>query len=139
MSETNIQGQVLHGGEAIGPLLLLDEPLSFWGGFDPLTGTILDSHHPQAGETVGGKILALYETRGSAGTPAAIAEAIRRGCGPLAFVLVKSDVNIVTGVSVAAHLYQIIIPVITIAENAFHQLRSGQKIEISSDGNITIR
>ena len=38
---------VLHAGMAQGPVLLLDEPLSFWGAFDPRSGTIIDIHHPQ--------------------------------------------------------------------------------------------
>ena len=36
-------------GLATGEVLVLDEPLSFWGGLDPETGTLIDAHHPQAG------------------------------------------------------------------------------------------
>ena len=138
MTETPFQGRVLHPGTASGQVLLLDQPLSFWGGFDPRTGTILDQQHPQAGESVGRRILALRETRGSAGTPAAIAEAIRRSCGPLAFLMVKSDVNVVTGVKVAAHLYGQIVPVLTIPDQEFEKLRGYSKIRISSDGGINV-
>jgi predicted aconitase len=34
-------------GAASGPILRLDEPLSFWGGLDSATGTIIDRLHPQ--------------------------------------------------------------------------------------------
>ncbi len=139
MTKPTIQGRVLHGGSASGDVLLLDAPLSFWGGFDPRTGTILDQHHPQAGEAVGGKILALRETRGSAGTPAAIAEAIRCGCGPLGFLMARPDVNVVTGVKVAAHLYGQTVPVVTIPDAEFERLIDGMKMEISADGKITTR
>ena len=136
MTGISLQGRILHSGTASGEILLLDAPLSFWGGFDPATGTILDQQHPQAGESVGGKILALRETRGSAGTPAAIAEAIRRGCGPLAFLMVRPDVNVVTGVKVADHLYGETVPVVTIPEADFERLRNGMKMTISADGEI---
>ncbi len=139
MTGTALQGRVLHAGTATGEVLLLDAPLSFWGGFDPRTGTILDQQHPQAGESIGGKILALRETRGSAGTPAAIAEAIRRGCGPLAFLMVRPDVNVVTGVKVAAHLYGQTVPVVTIPDAEFERLQDGRELEILADGIITIR
>ena len=43
--------------------LVLDEPLSFWGGYDPQTGMILDQHHPQAGACISGRILILPATR----------------------------------------------------------------------------
>ena len=32
-------------GEAAGPALVLDEPLSLWGGVDPATATIVDRLH----------------------------------------------------------------------------------------------
>ena len=56
---------VLHPGIAQGPVLLLDEPLSFWGAFDPRSGIIIDIHHPQRGQSLNGKILMMLESRGS--------------------------------------------------------------------------
>ncbi|MEM7428240.1 MAG: DUF126 domain-containing protein [Pseudomonadota bacterium] len=132
----NIQGKTLHEGEAAGPLLVLDEPLSFWGGFDPQTGEIIDRHHPQAGERAGGKILALTETRGSAGTPAGVAEAIRKGEGPAAIIVVKQDVNLVAGAMTAAQLYRIQVPVISIDAGDFARLKTGEQVDIKADGSI---
>ena len=37
---------MLIAGEARGTVLALDEPLSFWGGFDAETGTVIDRAHP---------------------------------------------------------------------------------------------
>ena len=37
-----IRARVLNAAEAQGPVLVLDEPLSFWGAFEPRTGVILD-------------------------------------------------------------------------------------------------
>jgi predicted aconitase with swiveling domain len=83
-----IQGTILNPGEAEGPTLILTEPLSFWGAFDPRTGAIVDTHHAQCGTRLGGHILLLPETRGSGGTPGGIAEAVRRGTGPLGIILI---------------------------------------------------
>jgi predicted aconitase with swiveling domain len=33
-----LRARTLHDGDAAGPLLVLDEPLSLWGGTDPETG-----------------------------------------------------------------------------------------------------
>ena len=38
--------RVLVAGEASGLVLALDEPLSFWGGFESETGTIIDRGDP---------------------------------------------------------------------------------------------
>lgn len=128
---------VLHAGDAEGPLLVLDEPLSFWGGFDPVTGEIVDQHHPQAGARAGGTILVLPETRGSAGTPAGVAEAIRRGCGPIGIITAKKDINLVAGVMTARQLYDICVPVIEIAREDLRALVTGRTARISG-GQLVI-
>ena len=79
-----IAARVLNAGEAEGPVLVLDEPLSFWGAFDPRTGVVLDVHHPQRGACLTGKVLLMRESRGSGSSPGAIAEAIRLGTAPAA-------------------------------------------------------
>lgn len=128
--------EVLNRGTAIGSVLKLSEPLSFWGGFNPKDGRILDQAHPQAGESMTGTILAMPGSRGSAGTPAGIAEALRLGVGPVGFILLKSDVNITTGAQVAARLYDTSVPVLTISRSEFDGLQNGAKLAIS-DGAIT--
>ena len=132
----NIQGRVLVAGSASGPALLLDDPLSFWGGFDPLNGKIIDLHHPQFGRHTAGSVLFIPESRGSAGTPGAIAEALRNGNGPVAFVLGKRDVNISVGVMVANRLYHLDVPVIEISQSLIRQVSNGDEIQIDRDGRI---
>ena len=39
-----------------GAALVLDEPLSLWGGIDPATGEIVDGRHPQRGQRVTGRV-----------------------------------------------------------------------------------
>ncbi len=135
----NIQGRALVAGSAIGPALLLDDPLSFWGGFDPLNGEIIDVHHPQFGRHTAGSVLFIPESRGSAGTPGAIAEALRNGNGPVAFVLGKPDVNISVGVMVANRLYHLDVPVIEISQSLIGQVSNGDEIQIDREGLIDWR
>ena len=134
----NLNSRVLVPGIASGEVLLLDEALSFWGGFDPANGEIIDVHHPQAGNQVGGKILVMPASRGSAGTPACIAETLRNGFGPLAFILGTADVNISVGVSVANRLYGLCIPVIEIDLASVPGFGKYNRIKIRDDGVIEI-
>ena len=60
-----VSAATLAPGRAEGAPLRLDEPLSFWGGLDPLTGRIIDRHHPQFGESVAGCVLMMAAGRGS--------------------------------------------------------------------------
>jgi predicted aconitase with swiveling domain len=93
-------------GSAV-PELRLSEPLSFWGGVDPETGLIIDASHPQAGESVTGKILRMPHGRGSSSSPSVLAESLRLGTGPAAIVLEQSDPMVLLGALVAKLLYGI--------------------------------
>ena len=133
----NIEARVLIPGCAMGPAMVLDDTLSFWGGFNPLNGEIIDVHHPQFQQLVGGSILLIPQSRGSAGTPGGIAETMRNGSGPLAFVLAEPDVNIGVGTLVANRLYNLEIPVLQISLAAMAQIRGGDQLKIDQRGVIS--
>ncbi len=133
-----IHATILNSGVAQGPVLVLTEPLSFWGAYDPRTGCIVDTHHPQSGACLAGHILLLPETRGSGGTPGGIAEAIRRGTAPLGIVLVVPDINLAIGAAVAGRLYGKACPVIAVTAAQYQSLVSEQHIGIAENGQITV-
>ncbi len=135
----SVQGKVLVAGSASGLALLLDEPLSFWGGFDPRNGKIIDVHHPQFGARTAGTVMFIPESRGSAGTPGAIAESLRNGNGPAAFVLAKTDLKISVGVMVANQLYNLDVPVVEISLPLMNQVSNGVQIQINPGGLIDWR
>jgi predicted aconitase with swiveling domain len=98
-------------GVASGPILRLDEPLSFWGGLDSATGTIIDRLHPQRGAAVAGRVLMMPGGRGSSSGSATLAEALRLGNGPAAILMLERDPIVVVGAMVAAELYGLACPV----------------------------
>ena len=128
---------ILHPGKTAGPLLKLSDPLSFWGGFDPRDGRILDRSHPEAGQCIAGTVLALPGSRGSAGTPAGVAEALRRMVGPVAILLPAIDVNIMVGAQVAARLYGIEMPVLELDAGDYDGLVNDARITIS-DAEVSV-
>lgn len=83
--------QILIEGSAEGALLVLEEPISFWGGVDVCSGKIVDHNHPQMGESIAGKVLVLPGTRGSTASPGALLEALAAGVGPAAIILTEPD------------------------------------------------
>lgn len=136
MTARRLHGRVLNPGAAAGEALVLDEPLSFWGGFDPATGRIIDRSHPQADVTIGGKVLIMPASRGSAGTPAGLAEALRTGVGPCAVLLGRVDVNIAVGAQVADALYRRTTPVIVTGDG--HGIRSGDRVTVEENGTVRV-
>ncbi len=131
-----ISATILNGGEAEGPVLALDEPLSFWGAFEPRTGIIIDAHHPQRGVCLAGVVLLMRESRGSGSSPGAIAEAIRLGTAPAAIVLVTPDVNLAIGAQVAETLYGKICPVLIVSATEYTALCGAARLRIAADGAI---
>jgi uncharacterized protein len=125
-----MEGSVLVEGGATGPALVLDEPLSFWGGLDPSTGRIVEANHPQRGESVTGRILAMPSGRGSSSSATVLAEAIRLGTGPAGIVLGEPDDIIVIGALVAEELYGVRVPVLLALPRSFASIHDDDEIEL---------
>lgn len=125
-------------GSAEGEVMTFAEPLSFWGGYDPATGEILDVRHPRRGERVRGRVLALPGTRGSGGTPAALAESIRRGVGPAGILLPEPDANLLTGALVADALYGRRCPIVVLSNDDFASIKDGGWVLIDPLGSVTL-
>ena len=98
-------------GRAHGEVIRLDQGLSFWGGYDPETGTIIDHSHPQRGESLAGKVVVMPYGRGSSSASSVLAEALRLGTGPAAIVLGEPDQILVIGSLVARLLYGVECPI----------------------------
>lgn len=95
---------LLHG-IAVGELRVLTAPVSFWGGVDPKSGTIVDRSHPEFGAAVSGVILAVPHGRGSSSSATVLAEMIRIGTAPSGLLLQEPDQILVTAGYVANTLY----------------------------------
>jgi predicted aconitase with swiveling domain len=106
------EARTLVAGEGEGEALVLDEPLSVWGGIDPATGEIVDVHHPQLGANVAGRVLVMPSGRGSSSSSSVLAEAIRAGTAPTAIVLLETDPIVALGAIVARELYGASVPVV---------------------------
>jgi len=129
-------GRPLHAGEASGVALKLDEPLSFWGGFDPETGQIIDTSHPQVGATLTGRIVVMPGSRGSSGTPGTFAESLRRGTGPAGLIVFKPDINIMAGATVAERLYGCSCPVVLLQSEDLGAVVDNTRVRIETDGTV---
>jgi predicted aconitase with swiveling domain len=136
--ELLMEAQPLIPGEVAGELIVSNEPLSFWGGYDPATGEITDRRHPLSGEIAAGKILALPFTRGSSTTTAVLLEAQRLGNAPRALLTSGVDAFISLASIVADELYHHPIPVYALGEADFQRLKSGDLVELDGEGKVKV-
>jgi predicted aconitase with swiveling domain len=95
-----------------GRALVLADTLSLWGGMDPATGRVIDAHHPQRGASLAGMVVVMPGGRGSSSSASVLAEAVRAGTAPAAFVLGEPDLILSIGAEVAAELYGVRVPVV---------------------------
>lgn len=128
---------VLVPGSARGEVLVLHEPLSFWGGLDVDTGAIIDVHHPQFGASVSAKVLVMPYARGSSSTANSLAESIHRGTGPAAIVLRERDEIVVLGAVVPGELYGQWCPVVVAGAEDYAALSSGDQVTINEGGLLS--
>jgi uncharacterized protein len=98
-------GRLVVGAEAVGPLVVLQEPVSFWGGVDDETGEIIDGHHPQRGTCLARSALLMGATRGSSSSSSTFLECIRRGTAPAVLLLTVADPILVVAVAAAWEIY----------------------------------
>ncbi|WP_448168198.1 aconitase X swivel domain-containing protein [Burkholderia ambifaria] len=114
-----LTGDTLVPGSACANTIVLDKPLSFWGGYDSATGRIVDRGHPQAGASLAGRIMVMPHAKGSSSSSSVLAEAVRNGTGPIGIVLKERDLIISIGAIVAAELYAIAVPVVCVTDEVY--------------------
>ncbi len=131
-----INGRPLVAGEGRGQLLISHEPLSFWGGYDPGSGEIIDRRHPLSGQLANGRVLALPGSRGSSTTTAVMLESIRARVAPAAIIVSQADDFFALAAIVADELYDRTVPVVQITEEEFSRLESGAWVSVGPDGSI---
>ncbi|HEV2690346.1 MAG TPA: DUF126 domain-containing protein [Bryobacteraceae bacterium] len=131
-----MQGQVVVAGKAAGELLVSDQPLSFWGGYDHQTGEIIDRRHPLSGQIAAGRILALPNTIGSSTTTAVLLEAVRAGTAPAAILTTGVDSFLALASIVADEMYSRPIPVVALSAEQFATLKTGTRIRVQRNGGL---
>jgi len=131
---TVLAGKVSHPGNAEGEVLLLTEPVSFWGGVDH-HGEVIDVHHAQHKAKMTNKILVMPSGRGSSSATAVLAELIRTGDGPLAIVMLQCDTILVIGALVSAEIYGISLPIVELEQAEYDQLSDGMRVTVDASSD----
>jgi 2-haloacid dehalogenase len=132
-NRAELQGRALLEGEAAGTALVLEEPLSLWGGLDPRSGRLCDHHHPQLGVTITGRVLVMPSGRGSSSSSSVLAEAVRLGTAPAAILLAAPDEILLLGALVAEYLYGRACPIVVLPEAAHATIATGDQVVVRGD------
>lgn len=122
-------------GVGSGPPIRLRAPVSFWGGVGA-TGRIVDRRHPDVGAQLAGHVVIMVSGRGSSSSASVLAELIRVGAAPAAVVLAQPDPIIALGSIVAAELYALRMPVVTLPLRLHRTLAAAPGLTVRADPSL---
>ena len=134
-----MRAQIILPGRAVGAVLRLDGPLSFWGGVDPYSGALTDPRSPHHGVRIGGRVLMVPETRGSSSSSAVMLELLAAGLAPAAIVMGRLDAILGLGILVAREMGWPTIPLLVLPPVDQAVYRDGERVAIAADGTIERR
>ena len=133
----NGKGVVAGVGE--GFALVSEQPFSFWGDLDPVTGKVINPRSNLAGESIKDKVFVYPRGRGSSTTSAVLLEAVRCSNAPSAIVSVDVEHILALGAIVSQELYSKTVPILAISEDTIRQLRTGDYLIVDASAGKLYR
>ncbi|KAL0261810.1 hypothetical protein SLS55_003242 [Diplodia seriata] len=128
-----VHGTAYVSGRASGEVVASDVEISFWGGVNPLTGEVIDRHHPLSGRSLKGAVLVIPGGRGSCSGSGVMLELLLNDKGPSAVLFERREDILTLGVVVADELFGKSIPVVTLGSNGFRKVLRASHLCV--DGN----
>lgn len=118
---------------AKGRVLTCQQGLSFWGGVDPDTGTIIDVHHPNHGASLTGRIVLMPTSRGSCSGSGVLLQLARNGKAPAALVFREEEDILTLGALIAARLFDRPVSVLRLSASIYEALSHAETAEVEHD------
>lgn len=92
-----LKGRIIYKGKAEGEALTTTQPISFYGGVDPNTGTVIEKGHELQGISVKGKILVFPQGKGSTVGSYTLYRLKKSGVAPAAIVNRECETIVAVG------------------------------------------
>lgn len=133
MTETTVilHGRKVVGGCAEGEALVTRETISGWGGIDPMTGTVIETHHELRGVSFRDKVLVFPGAKGSSGWSNAFHMTRLTNSAPKAMVFNIMNTKIALG-AVVTHT-----PAVTdLDQDPLAVIETGDWVKVDGDRGI---
>jgi hypothetical protein len=120
-----IRGHTVCRGRATGQALVSKDALSFLGGVDPETGTVIEKGHALYGKKVGGRVLVFPGGKGSTVGSYVLYQLKRNGVAPAAMINVRAEPIVAVGAIISG------IPMVDrLEQNPLEALRDGETVTV---------
>ena len=126
-----IKGRKIVGGIACAEALVSRDPISFYGGIDPVTGEVIEKEHNLEGKQITGKIFIFPTGKGSTVGSYVIYRMKKLGTAPAAIINLQTEAIIATGCVISS------IPLVDkIDQQSFMNLKTGMAIRVDGDQGL---
>jgi cis-L-3-hydroxyproline dehydratase len=127
---------VLVDGAASGPVRAAHDMISFWGGYDPDTGIVIDHRHSLSGQCLTGTIFVVPHGKGSSTGSAVLLDALVQGNAPAAILLNSVDEIIALGAVIFEEFFGRTIPIAVLPDDDFAIGLEADWITITAGGTV---
>lgn len=128
MKVRRLSGRGVVRGRGEGLALVTTQPLSFFGGLDPVKGTVVEKGHELYGKRVTGRVLVFPWGKGSTVGSYVIYAMKKRGTAPAAIINIETEPIIAAGCILAG------IPLIDkLNEDPVKLIRTGDLVKVLAD------
>ena len=124
--------QLIVPAEVEGEVLVCSEGLSFWGGVDPATGSIIDAHHGRHGEALAGRIVLMPTSRGSCSGSGVLLALALNGKAPAALVFLEDEDILTLGALIAARMFDRPLAVLRLSKDEYEAVSKAPFARIAS-------
>ena len=126
-----LRGRKVVGGCAEGEALVTKETISGWGGIDPMTGTVIETHHELRGVSFRDRVLVFPGAKGSSGWSNEFHMTRLAGAAPKAMVFNRMNTKIALG-AVVTHA-----PTVTeLDQDPLAVVETGDWVRVDGDRGI---
>ena len=135
-----MQAEILIGATlpVSGPVLRLDEPLSFWGGVDPATGRLTDPRSSAHGRSIAGTVnVSACDLVSDGLLRTEVLATLHRRLGPAALILGATDAIIGLGILVAVEMGWPACPLLFLDAADHRMVRQGGRVTSDEAGRLT--
>ncbi len=120
-------------GVATAEALVSKEPISFFGGVDPDTGTVIETNHPLEGKSIAGKILIFPKGKGSTVGSYTLYRLSKNKKAPAAIINLECEPIVAVGAIISG------IPAVDKPGKDISLIKSGDRITVDgTSGKIII-
>ena len=126
-----LKGRKVMGGNAEGEALVSTEPVSFYGGVDPVSGCVTEPGHCCCGEKITGKVFVFPTGKGSTVGSYVIYRMKKLGTAPAAIINVETEAILATGCVISD------IPLVDkLDSDPIEAIKTGMRVKVRADDGV---